>query len=54
MESKTSFFNFKMILRDIKMHWPIWAVTLAGYLLSCTTIISLEGGRSFSSDSNRP
>ena len=55
MESKTSFFNFKMIRRDIKMHWPIWAITLAGYLLSCTTIISLEGNHGlFSSFGSNP
>ena len=50
MGSKKLFFNFNMILRDIKMHWPIWVMALAGYTLTCTAVISLGTFRSLDYD----
>ena len=50
MGSKKLFFNFNMILRDIKMHWPIWVMALAGYTLSCTAVVALGTFKSLDYD----
>ena len=50
MGSKKLFFNFNMILRDIKMHWPIWAIALAGYTLMCTAVVAVGTFRSLDYD----
>ncbi|MBR4343565.1 MAG: hypothetical protein IKP88_12835 [Lachnospiraceae bacterium] len=41
MESKKLSFNTKMIFRDVIRNWPIWAVTIAIYLLSITGLFGL-------------
>lgn len=41
MASKKLFFNFNMIIRDIKMHWPIWLMGMLGYTFTCTAVIAL-------------
>ena len=45
MASKKLFFNFNMILRDIRMHWPIWVMSMLGYVFTCTIIIALSTSR---------
>ena len=50
MGSKKLFFNFNMILRDIKMHLTIWVMALAGYTLMCTAVVAVGTFRSLDYD----